>query len=75
MGRDLSALRGKVVLITGGAQGIGRKTAAAFIARGAKVAIGDLDVDLAKKTADEIGGEVNKTARKASIDRTAGQAA
>ena len=58
MARDLSKLRGKVVLITGGAQGIGRTTAEAFIAQGAKVAIGDLDIDLAKKTADEIGGDI-----------------
>ena len=49
-------LRGAAVAVTGGAQGIGRATAAAFAARGAHVAIGDLDLDLAKKAAASIGG-------------------
>ena len=48
-------LGGAVVAITGGAQGIGRATARAFVARGARVAIGDLDVGLAEKTAAELG--------------------
>ncbi|MCO1580309.1 SDR family oxidoreductase [Crossiella sp. SN42] len=49
-------LRGATVAITGGAQGIGRATAAAFASQGARVAIGDLDLALAKKTAAELGG-------------------
>jgi len=44
-----------VVAITGGAQGIGRATAKAFVARGARVAIGDLDEALGKETAATIG--------------------
>ncbi|MGH3734105.1 MAG: SDR family oxidoreductase [Micromonosporaceae bacterium] len=51
-------LRGKVVAITGGARGIGAATATAMHARGARVAIGDLDPELAQRTAAEIGGDV-----------------
>ena len=52
------SLAGKVVFITGAARGIGRATAAALVAEGARVAIGDLDEDLAKRTAKELGGDV-----------------
>jgi NADP-dependent 3-hydroxy acid dehydrogenase YdfG len=49
------SLAGKVVAITGGARGIGRATAEALIAEGAKVAIGDIDGELAGQTAAELG--------------------
>ncbi|WP_330252025.1 SDR family oxidoreductase [Nocardia sp. NBC_00565] len=51
------ALTGKVVAITGGARGIGRATAEAFLAAGAVVAIGDIDVELVAKTAAELGAD------------------
>jgi NAD(P)-dependent dehydrogenase (short-subunit alcohol dehydrogenase family) len=50
-------LDGKVVVITGGAQGIGATTAAALVRLGARVAIGDLDEARAAKTAGELGGD------------------
>jgi NAD(P)-dependent dehydrogenase (short-subunit alcohol dehydrogenase family) len=49
-------LDGAVVAITGGAQGIGRATAEAFAAKGARVAIGDLDDTLAVEAASSFGG-------------------
>ena len=52
-------VRGKIVAITGGARGIGRATATAFATAGAKVAIGDLDVELAEKAAMDIGNATN----------------
>jgi NADP-dependent 3-hydroxy acid dehydrogenase YdfG len=50
------SLSGTVVAITGGARGIGRATATALVRKGAKVAIGDLDAELAERTAAELGG-------------------
>jgi NADP-dependent 3-hydroxy acid dehydrogenase YdfG len=49
------SVAGKVVAITGGARGIGRATAEALIAKGARVAIGDIDGELAGTTAEELG--------------------
>lgn len=48
-------LTGRVVAITGGARGIGRATASAFVDRGARVVIGDIDEDQVRQTAEEIG--------------------
>ncbi len=55
MAKALRSLGGQVVAITGGARGIGRATAAALIAQGARVAIGDIDASLAERTAQELG--------------------
>lgn len=51
---------GRSVLVTGGSGGIGAATAAAFLRRGARVAIADLDTAAVKARAVELGelGEV-----------------
>lgn len=52
-------LDGALVAITGGARGIGRATARAFVDAGAVVALGDLDETLAGETAESLGGRAS----------------
>jgi meso-butanediol dehydrogenase / (S,S)-butanediol dehydrogenase / diacetyl reductase len=54
MAGDLS---GKVVVLTGGASGIGRECALAYSREAATVAILDRDFETAKRTAAELGGQ------------------
>ncbi|TIT01946.1 L-iditol 2-dehydrogenase [Mesorhizobium sp.] len=50
-------LEGKSALITGSARGIGRAFAEAYVREGATVAIGDINLEAAEKTASEIGAK------------------
>jgi 2-hydroxycyclohexanecarboxyl-CoA dehydrogenase len=60
MAAGIARLNGKVAIVTGAAQGIGRAIATRLAAEGAKVAIADIKEDTASQTAAEIkaaGGE------------------
>lgn len=52
----MQLLERKTAVITGGAQGIGLAIGQSFIAAGARVVLGDVDVDAAKAAAQELGG-------------------
>jgi short-subunit dehydrogenase len=56
MAKQRRSLSGKVVAITGGARGIGKATATALVRKGCRVAIGDLELELAEQTAAGLGG-------------------
>jgi NAD(P)-dependent dehydrogenase (short-subunit alcohol dehydrogenase family) len=56
MAKERRSLNGKVVAITGGARGIGKATAEALARRGARLALGDVDLATAEATAAGLGG-------------------
>jgi 3-oxoacyl-[acyl-carrier protein] reductase len=50
-------LQGQTAVVTGGAQGLGLAIATRFIAQGARVVLGDLDLDATKAAAASLGGD------------------
>lgn len=58
---DLSGLRDRVALVTGGASGIGRATALALAEAGAEVVVADVDVEQAQEVARGVGGHAIET--------------
>jgi NADP-dependent 3-hydroxy acid dehydrogenase YdfG len=56
MAKEPIPIRGRVAAITGGARGIGLSIATALARKGARVAIGDLDLELAERAAEKLGG-------------------
>lgn len=56
----MAILKGKVAIVTGGGQGVGRGIALAMAKEGAAIAIPEINLDTATSTANEIkamGGE------------------
>jgi short-subunit dehydrogenase len=55
MAKQPRILAGETAAVTGGARGIGRATAEALLRQGVRVAIGDVDIETARRTASELG--------------------
>jgi 3-oxoacyl-[acyl-carrier protein] reductase len=54
----VSLLTGQTAVVTGGAQGLGYAIAERFIAEGARVVLGDLDLGATEAAAKQLGGDV-----------------
>ncbi len=65
-------LEGKVAIVTGAGQGIGKTVALTFAQEGANVVVNDVDLELAKRVADEIKSMGSKAkAIKADVSNSA----
>lgn len=52
----MALLAGRIAVVTGGAQGLGLAIARQFIEEGARVVLGDLDLDRTREAAEQLGG-------------------
>jgi NAD(P)-dependent dehydrogenase (short-subunit alcohol dehydrogenase family) len=71
MAKQPRILAGQTAAISGGARGIGRVTAQAFLRQGMRVAIGDVDLPAAQQTAAEIGDPAHHSVIGLPLDVTA----
>jgi NAD(P)-dependent dehydrogenase (short-subunit alcohol dehydrogenase family) len=69
----METLSGRVAVVTGGASGIGRALAEAFVAEGMQVVIADVEAEVLHLAADELGvaGVVTDVSDAASVRRLA----
>jgi NAD(P)-dependent dehydrogenase (short-subunit alcohol dehydrogenase family) len=68
MNDPLFAIDGRVILVAGGAGGLGAPLTAALAQRGAKVLIADIDAQRAEKTARELAAVCTTEARACALD-------
>ena len=57
MGDHVSLLTGQAAVVTGGAQGLGLAIAERFVAEGARVVLGDVDLEATEAAAKRLGGD------------------
>ena len=68
----MALLAGRTAIVTGGAQGLGYSIAAAFVAEGARVVLGDLDLTRTQDAAAALGGPEKALAVRCDGTSTAG---
>ncbi|MGB2923638.1 MAG: 3-oxoacyl-ACP reductase FabG [Mycobacterium sp.] len=57
MGAQVSLLTGQTAVVTGGAQGLGFAIAQRFVAEGARVVLGDVNLEATQAAAEQLGGD------------------
>jgi 3-oxoacyl-[acyl-carrier protein] reductase len=67
----MGLLEGKTAVVTGGAQGIGFATARRYVAEGARVVLGDLDLAAAQGAAEKLGGDAVARAVRCDVSSSA----
>ena len=67
----MALLAGRTAVVTGGAQGLGYAIAEVFIAEGARVVLGDLDLDLTAAAAERLGGSAVAAAVRCDVTSAA----
>ena len=65
----MSLLTGQTAVVTGGAQGLGYAIAEQFIAEGARVVLGDLDLGATEAAAKQLGGEQHALAVRCDVTK------
>ena len=53
----MSLLHGQTAVVTGAAQGLGFAIAQLFVAEGARVVLGDVNIDATRAAAEQLGGD------------------
>jgi len=66
----VSLLTGQTAVVTGGAQGLGYAIAEQFIAEGARVVLGDLDLGATETAAKQLGGEQHALAVRCDVTKS-----
>jgi 3-oxoacyl-[acyl-carrier protein] reductase len=71
----MALLDGRTAVITGGARGIGFAIAERFVAEGARVVLGDLDLDATEEAAKRLGGAGAAVAARCDVTSSADMSA